>query len=148
MLNINVSKILNIKDSPEFSRLLHDYVEESSMVSYKPNVQWDIYQSLEDAGVLHCITSSKEDVLTGFVLFITSIMPHYGVKMASVESYFVDKEHRESGAGLALLRMAEEVAKSNGAVGFLSSAPVNSRLCRILPRVGYRETNRVFYKDL
>lgn len=148
MLNIKVSKIRDIKDSPEFSRLLHDYVEESSMVSYKPNVQWNIYQSLEDAGVLHCITSSTEDILTGFLLFIVSVMPHYGVKMASVESYYVDKSHRDTGAGLGMLRMAQEVAKSNGAVGFLSSAPIKGRLENILPRVGYRETNRVFYKDL
>lgn len=148
MLNIKVSKIRDIKDSPEFSRLLHDYVEESSMVSYKPNVQWGIYQNLEDAGVLHCITSSTEDILTGFVLFIVSVMPHYGVKMASVESYFVDKGHRESGAGLALLRMAGEVAKSHGAVGLLVSSPSNGRLEAVLPRVGFRKTNTVFYKDL
>jgi GNAT superfamily N-acetyltransferase len=74
------------------------------------------------------------------------VIPHYGVAIAVTESFFVGKEYRKSGAGLKLLRAAE--AHAEGAPGLLVSAPVGGTLAEVLPHLGYRETNRVFFKEL
>ena len=68
--------------------------------------------------------------------------------LAVVESYFVASKHRKSGAGLALLREAERIASDRGAHALLVSAPHGGRLADVMPRVGYRETNRVFFRSL
>ena len=65
---------------------------------------------------------------------------------AITESFFVAKVHRDSGAGLKLLRAAEQKARALGSPGLLVSAPFGGTLVQVLPRAGYTETNRVFFK--
>jgi GNAT superfamily N-acetyltransferase len=73
-------------------------------------------------------------------------MPHYSVRIAVGESFFVSAEHRKTGAGLKLLKAAEDYAKEINSSGLLISAPLGGNLAEILPHVGYVETNRVFFK--
>ena len=75
-------------------------------------------------------------------------MPHYSVKMAVTESFFVAKAYRKSGAGLKLLHAAETYAKEIGCAGILVNAPFEKTLMDVLPRVGYQETHRVFFKNV
>ena len=67
--------------------------------------------------------------------------------VATTERFFV-KAHRKTGAGLRLLRAAEEKARALGSPGLLVTAPFEGDLFQVLPRVGYQETNRVFFKSL
>ena len=68
--------------------------------------------------------------------------------VATTESFFVDPDKRQSGAGIKLLRIAEAVAKDLGAVGLLVSAPFGGKLADVMEKVGYTETNRVFFRGL
>jgi GNAT superfamily N-acetyltransferase len=63
-----------------------------------------------------------------------------------VESFFVGKAYRKSGAGLRLLHEAEKYALKNNLPGLLVSAPFGGDLAVVLPHVGYIETNRVFFR--
>jgi GNAT superfamily N-acetyltransferase len=106
------------------------------------------YLPLEKAGALHTIRATVDGRLAGVITVLAPVNPHYGVPLAVSESFFVPKARRKTGAGLKLLRAAEDTARALGAPGLLVGAPVAGDLAQVLPRVGYRETNRVFFKKV
>jgi GNAT superfamily N-acetyltransferase len=131
------------------AHLIAEYAVESSIDGMPaPAPNREIYTTLESAGVLHARGAFLAEALVGFILLVVTTNPHYGVPLAVTESYFVASEYRKTGAGLALLHAAEGLAKELGAVGILVSAPSNGRLADVLPRTGYAETNRVFFRRL
>lgn len=135
------------KDLPT---LLAEYGEESAIAGLPPpKIDEVSYLRMERAGISNLVVATLDGELIGFILVIVNLNPHYSAKLAVVESFFVAKAHRKSGAGRMLQKRAEEIAKQKGAVGLLMSAPVGSRLARVLELdKGYRETNRVFFRSL
>ena len=132
-----------------FAGMVERYADESAIPGMpRPNRQKEMYRQLEQAGLFHLVGAFVGGELVGFVSLLASVLPHYGVMVASTESIFVEPEHRKSGAGKMLLREAERLATSIGAVGLLVSAPSGGRLAAILPRSGYQESNRVFFRRL
>jgi hypothetical protein len=75
-------------------------------------------------------------------------LPHYGRTVAVSESFFVAKAHRASMAGLKLLAAAEALACRIQSPGLLVSAPSGGRLAELLPKCGFVETNRVFFRKV
>jgi GNAT superfamily N-acetyltransferase len=109
---------------------------------------WDAYRQFEAAGILHPIAARLDGVLIGFIGVLLAPLPRHSVPIATTERFFVLKAHRKTGAGLKLLRAAEEKARALGSPGLLVTAPFAGDLFQVLPRVGYAETNRVFFKSL
>lgn len=135
--------------APNCDELLAEYAAESATEGLPhPLPHRDLYDAMERSGMFHLIGAYRDDELIGFLVLLISVNPHYSVVIGVTESYFVASTQRKSGAGLALLHEAEIVARGCGAVGCLVSAPSNGRLADVLPRIGYRETNRVFFRDL
>ena len=129
--------------------LLEEYADESAIAGMPgPDYQLSIYRMLEMTGDFHLIAAYIDDELVGFLTMGIPILPHYGKRVATVESYFVAKSHRKGGPGLDLLRSAEWLAKANGAVGILVSAPKGGKLARVMPKAKYKHTNEVFFKAL
>jgi GNAT superfamily N-acetyltransferase len=148
-MEIKTISFADIEAAPQFYALLAEYSAESSIAGLgKPCAQLEMYRKLEASGAAHFLGAFIEDELVGFVVLLVSVLPHYGVPVATTESFFVAKPARCSGAGLKLLREAEWVAKQAGAVGVFVSAPVDGVLVEVLPRVGFAETNRVFFKRM
>lgn len=136
-------------DEINASGLTVEYAAEPSIKELPSGmVQIEQYKMLEESGLIYPIGAYLRNLLIGFVGVLTPVMPHYGVKVAYTESFFVSKEYRKSGAGLKLLRAAEEYARETGCVGLLVSSPFNGDLAQVLPRVGYSETNVMFYKHV
>lgn len=136
-------------DEIEISGLTVEYANEASIAELPPaKMQTDHYKALENAGAIYPIGAYFEDMFIGFVTILNPLIPHYGVRVAATESFFVAKAWRKSGAGLKLLHAAEEYAKETGCYGILVSSPSGGDLSEVLPRVGYRETNRVFFKNV
>ncbi len=146
---IRPCRVADIQQAPNIDALVAEYADESLNQQIGPaNPQWDTYRHLEEIGLMRVVGAFEGDTLAGFVFVLVSVLPHFGKPVASTESVFVRPESRRGGTGTRLLRAAEATAKGMGADGFLVSAPTGSRLERIMPRQGYRETNRVFYRDL
>ena len=138
-----------MENAPNLAELLAEYGAASAIDGLgAPVAQIETYRQLESVGVLHLIGAYQGDALIGFLIMIISVLPHYGARVASTESFFVASASRKTGAGLALLHEAERIATTLGAVGFLVSAPVGSRLDCILVAKRYLETNHVFFKAL
>lgn len=149
MLTIEDSTVAQVADYPEFPDLLDEYADESAIDGMPhPSARMQTYFHLEKAGALHTIIATKDDRLVGFITILAVALPHYGVTTAVSESFFVAKAHRSTGAGLRLLKAAEDKAREIGAPGLLVSAPCGGDLFKVLPRRGFRETNRVFFKPV
>lgn len=141
--------VADLEASPQLGALLDEYARESAIDSLPhPSAQLPLYRQLEATGALWCLGAYHGADLIGFLLLLAPVLPHYGVRVATAESFFVASHARKSGAGLKLLRAAEDHAKSLGAAGLLVSAPLGGRLTNVLPGVGYRETNRVFFRAM
>lgn len=142
--------VAELESAPNFDALLAEYAQESAIDGLPPpSAQMGIYCQMEAVGVLHFLGAFSGDTLAGFAAIVVSVLPHYGVKTATTESLFMGHAFRKgSGAGLKLLTAAEALAKDLGAVGLFVSAPIGGRLEQVLPRIGFQETNRVFFRGL
>lgn len=146
-VTIRPATVAEVFAAPNVDELLAEYARESSVAGLPSAVpNRDLYAGLEATGFMHVIGAFDGELLAGFLVLVVTINPHYSQILAVSESYFVASEYRKSGAGLQLLAVAENLAKQKGAVGMFVSAPVESRLARVMPGVGYRETTRAFFR--
>lgn len=135
--------------APEISALLDEYAAECAIEGLPhPKAKADMYRHLEAAGALYPVGAWLDQELIGFVAILSPILPHYGVCVSTTESLFVASAHRCTGAGLKLIRAAEQRAKEVCSPGLLVCAPMNGSLIDLLPAIGYRETNRVFFRRI
>lgn len=138
-------------DSPVFAALCGEYQAESlrnpDMLGALPDRNG--YTRMADAGLLHPLGVFVGGELVGLCAVLIAPVLHFGGKViATTETLFVAEAHRAGGAGMELLHAAEGVATKAGAAGLYVTAPTGGRLERLLPRVGYHETNRVFFRGL
>ncbi|MDZ7789724.1 MAG: GNAT family N-acetyltransferase [Xanthomonadales bacterium] len=146
---IRPCRVADIEQAPNIDALVSAYVEEAGVPEMGPgNPQWGQYHELEAAGVLHCFAAWDDETLVGMCFVLISSVPHFGIPFASLETFFVAKTHRAGGAGLRLLRAAEDLARSHGLKHVMATAPAESALSVVLPRRGYRESNRVYLRVL
>lgn len=136
-----------LEAAAEFPALVAEYSAESAIPGM-PAPRYDSakYRQLCKMGLLHTFAARSDVHLIGFMTVVVTVLPHYSVPMAVSESVFVGKAHRMSGAGVRLLQRGEEVAREHGCPGLLVSAPYEGALFEVLPRLGYAETNRIFFK--
>lgn len=141
--------VAEIEQAGALSELLAAYGDESSIAEFGTvNACFDTYRAMEANGALHIIGVFGPE-LVGLASLLVYGLPHYaGRRICTMESFFVAPAARSGGAGIKLLRAAEAHALELGATAMLVSAPVDGRLASVLPRSGYRETNRVFVRGL
>ena len=138
-----------LESDPSWSRIVAEYADECRIAGMPPcECQGDMYRVLESSGSMHVIGAYAGGELVGFCNLIITTLPHYGKVVGTTESIFLSKEWRRTGAGLGLLRAAELVSREFGAVALLMTAPHGGSMERLMPMVGYRHTNTVFFKAL
>lgn len=142
----------DLAGSAGFDVLCAEYAAESGRMPEfgEPKVDGDAFRAMEAAGVAHCLgvwdEGAYRDELVGFGVVTMSTLPHYSKRIGCLISFYVAPAARNGSAGTRLREVAERLASEHGAVGLMISAPTESRLDVILPRNGYRETNRLFFK--
>lgn len=147
MLDVRRHSLREMFSMPEFIGLRDEYKAECELMGMQrslPNLE--TYRMLEDIGVLTLYCAFHCGCLVGFVTLVVAPIPHYNVPMIATESIFVGSKHRKTGAGLALLRAAEEHAKNNGIHIMQVSAPLGGRFEKVMSRQGYDCTNVIFTK--
>lgn len=110
----------------------------------------DLYENLEKGGFLQCYSVRRDGLLYGFAATIVGVLPHYGYKCGTVDSLYVAYMAREWGLGTSLMRFVEDELRKQECRAMFYTAPVNSRLARLLFLCGdeYKHTNHVFTKRL
>lgn len=148
-MNVQKSSVAELEAADNFHELLAEYAAESAIDGLPPAVaRMEIYRHLESVGMLHVISATSDGHLIGFINVLVAPHPRYSVPVAVSEGFFVAKAHRKTGAGLMLLRAAEDKARELGSAVLLVSAPFEGDLFHVLPRRGYIETNRTFCKKV
>lgn len=147
ILSIRQSTVSEIFGSENIEILLDEYANESAIAGLPhPKAKIDLYHHLESVDAIYIIGAFLNDILIGFILILSPVLPHYSAKVSVSESFFVAEKHRKTGAGLRLLKAGEDYAKKICSLGLLVSTPYGGNLAEIMPRLGYSETNRVFFK--
>jgi GNAT superfamily N-acetyltransferase len=146
---LQVCPLAQLRNAPNLDALLSEYAQESKIAGLPAvNPDWDLYGMLEARGLVTFIGAFADGILVGFLIMLCAPNPHIGQIVANSDCYFVAKTYRKRGAGLRLLHLAEELARARGAIGFIVSAPIGGCLEKVMPHVGFRETNRIFFKEL
>lgn len=131
---------------PELPALLEEYQRESLIEGMpKPNAKLEIYKQMGSA--IHALGAFLDDTFIGFVVVLSPVIPHYGILISSLESFFVAQGYRTSGAGMVLLRRAEDHARGLKSPGMLVSAPAGSSLDQLLEHSrSYKHTNNSYFR--
>jgi len=134
----------DILASPYAAELLKDYAAECSIpLIGQINPQPEIYAALEQAGVLTGFGFYEGKRLVGFGTVLTTILPHYGKKVATVESIYAKR------GGKDLMEAIEAYARGVGCVAIFYSAPAGGRLeDLLLLKKNFSHTNTIFCKGL
>jgi GNAT superfamily N-acetyltransferase len=143
-LEIAVVPVADLMADPDIDALVAEYEAEAKspeLPAAQP--QWAQYGALEAAGLLTVVTARYGGQLIGVVGVLRSNIPHYGGAICVTESLFVSTARRGTGAGRALIKAAQVIAKTQG-LALLIIAPAGSALETILPRIGCRHSNTVF----
>lgn len=147
---VRENTVAEIMGAPAYPALLAEYDAEARIEGLPPPAaKLATYTDLEQRGLLRVIGAWAESGdLAGFISILAGPMLHYGMSIAVSESFFVAGRHRGSMAGLKLLAAAEAKTYEIGSPGLFVSAPSASRLAQMLPKCGYRETSRVYFKGV
>lgn len=140
----------DIIDAPEFAELHREYSAECSIPELGPtDPQKDIYANMEKIGLMHSFAFYCDGALAGFATLLLFILPHYGKKVANVESLFLAKPYRTGDSGRSLMKNLEYFAAHEGCCAMLYNARAGSRLEKFLEALsGYQRTNSVFLRSL
>lgn len=148
-LTVRACTVDELSQAPAFAALSAEYVAESGRaITADPAPQLATYKAKESDGTMRFAGAWCGNDLVGMMVVALAVVPHFGMTVATTETLFVSAQHRKTGAGKALLRLADDIARDCGAVGVLVSAPVGGVLAKVLPRSGFRHTNELFFKAL
>ena len=140
----------DILDAPEAADLLREYSAECSIPEIGPTCpQRQMYASMESSGLMHSFGAYEGSALVGFATLLVFVLPHYGKKIANVESLFLAKAHRRGGLGSLLMDELEKFAREMQCCGVLYNARTGSQFEKYLAAVPqYKRTNSVFLRTL
>lgn len=148
-MNVQPCTVADIEAAPEFVALALEHAREHQVEGMPPSVPvWPSYRLLEQAGLLYGWSATLDGTLIGYISIFISVHPRCAAPLATTEGWFVVKEYRKTGAGLKLLKAAETKAMELTGGRLLASAPMDSELAQALPRLGYREISRVFFRQV
>jgi len=152
---ISKCRAAEIFDDPEGEDLIREYAEEcGNALVGTPVPQRDRYENLEAAGIGQCFAAYElldhpldRAALVGFAFVLVTVVPHYEVKLAAVESVFVT---RRAHSGAALMNALNHYATKMGCTTIFYTAPVGSRLAKLLFLCSdeYTHTSHVFSRRL
>lgn len=148
-LTVRPCTAAELEQAPAFGALMAEYLAEAGRaITADPAPQIAMYKAQEAAGTMRFAGAWAGGDLVGMMVVALSVVPHFGMTVATTETLFVSAKARKTGAGKALLSLADDMAREYGAVGVLVSAPVGGVLSKVLPRSGFKHTNELFFKAL
>jgi len=149
MNTIRKIPVTDILDDSRFSDMVREYASEAKAVEMPdPNPDRGAYRAMDRFGVLHSFGAYAGGQLVGFICVLISKLPHYGVLVATIESFYVVPESRKGGTAQRLMAAVEDLAHEQGCACVLVTAPKGGRLARAMGSMGYRMSHEVFVKEM
>lgn len=139
-------------DAIEEMRLLYPahWLEAAHDTDHIPlEVNYDRYVALDEARMLHVAVARSAGKLVGYHIFVIRAPQHHmSTLMAFSDATYLKPRYRLGFNGIRFLRFAGESAKQTGAKGVYISSTTKKPFGKVLEWLGFRETERVYYKDL
>ena len=136
---------------PHIQRLMDEHAEEMAHYPHLMPAAPDParYQHLEEAGVLACFLLLHGEDVVGYAVSVFVEHPHHkGLRMLMNDALYVSKAHRKGRNGISLMNHVERFGKANGVQLVTWNAQPETPLAALLPRMGYREMNTTFCKEV
>ncbi len=148
-LIVKPCKFRDIAENYNFKDLCDEYGNsgEASINGLPIKVNTEHYYKMENAEFLTSVGAFLDNKLIGFVLMQTSVFPHHSRKISVIDAIYVQKDSRNTGAGLALMQQAEDLAECYGSSGIIYSSPIDGSLDKILTKKKYGAIRKLFYKS-
>ena len=149
-MEIRAISYAQILDAPNARELVAEYAAECSIPEIGViNPQREMYAKAEKAGTFRSFGAFRGEELVGFASVLVFLLPHYGQKIATVESIFLAARERPSWAGNSLMNAIEQFTREQGCKVILYNARAGSRFEKLLSLMKpYKRTNSVFLLDL
>lgn len=147
-MRVELSCVAELYADPEFEGMVSEYAQYAIKALPAPQYKQADYEAIERLGVLVPFRVVHEGHLIGFASIVEAKVPHYGLKLSVVESLFVMRAFRPTGAGVRLIKTVEKFAKASGSVGIFINCPIHGELFDILPRMDYSLETYNFFKRL
>ena len=113
------------------------------------NVNYEAYEQLEKAGVLHTVTGRDGDRLIGYVISLLAPSLHcQDIARAINDVLFVHPDYRKGGIFSSMLKFAELRLKEQGMAIMYIHVKTDYDFSPILEHYGYTEIERNFEKQL
>lgn len=147
-VEVEVTNARDFLSDPETIALVDRYREECAKPPFDNSVpDLRAYEAMETVGAYGIAVLKKEGKAIGFVGVTVYTTPHFSLPVASIESIFLDVEHRKGANGLRLLNWAKWFARGKGAVGLTLTAVEGTRLEQLALRIA-RKTSHNFFMEV
>lgn len=117
-----------------------EWLEIESQEYPEPEVDWQLYDALSNAGMAYALLAKCDGVVVGYNAFMINRHIHYPkTKIASQVGMYLEPEFRKGFTGINLIKRAEQELTKLGVnrINYQINAPT---LEKILRRLGYEET--------
>lgn len=115
----------------------------------KLNVNWPLYEELNDKQALFVYLAMRDNVCIGYSLNLITSHLHYADLMYALNDVlFVKKEFRGGRLGLQLIKATEDHARSLGCKMLLWHAKENTALAKLLPKLKYGVQEIMYSKEI
>lgn len=115
----------------------------------KLSVMWDKYYALEDADMLRTITARSEGKLIGYYICVVQPHLHYAERTFSINDVlYIHPDYRKGFTGIRLIKEAEKCMREEGVDVMVLSFKTYSPFDKILERLSWDYTEKVYTKYL
>lgn len=112
-------------------------------------VNYERYVALDEARMLHVVVARSAGKLVGYHIFVIRAPQHHmSTLMAFSDATYLKPRYRLGFNGIHFLRFASDSTRLTGAKGVHISSTTRKPFGKVLEWLGFRETERVYYKDL
>lgn len=136
-MQVEPTCVAELYSDPDFGAMVAEYTLHSNKL-FPPAVFREAdYLMAEKAGTLAAWRVMSDGKLCGFMSILSAYSMHFGVTIGVVESLFVMKRARMTGAGKELVVTAKAFAKARGLAPLVVQCPYGAKLARLLENEGF-----------
>jgi GNAT superfamily N-acetyltransferase len=130
--------------------ILHHWHEVEDAYGFgKPDINYEQYKKLDEAGVMHVVTARKGGKLIGYCVSIVMPHMHYQTRMMAMnDGLFVLPQHRKGSVGTWLIVYAENELRNYGIDVFFCHVKIAHDFGHLLERLGYECIEKNYMKVL
>jgi GNAT superfamily N-acetyltransferase len=147
MIKVTKCTWADIEAAPNLADLVAEGYEEAKVMGL-PNggLHLEMYRFLDEKGAIKIVKAEIDGELIGYVVVLLHVSMHYSTRLGQVETIFVAKKHRHTGAGLKLIREAENIAQEEKVPVLFFNCPISSAYNELMATKEYEATHTIYCK--